>query len=63
MATSTFYDKIVIGKQAAEILVKGLKEPKYPRPASRENERKRSEELSELYHTNLKRASETEIGS
>ena len=63
MATSTFYDKIVIGKPAAEILVKGLKGPKHPRPVSRDNERKRSEELSELYHTNLKRVSETETGS
>ena len=63
MATSTFYDKIVIEKPAARILVKGLKNPKHPQPPSRENERKRSEELSELYHTNLKRASETEIGN
>ena len=63
MATSTFYDKIVIEKEAAQIIIDGLKGPKHPRPASRENDRKRSEELSKLYHTNLKRASETKIGS
>ena len=63
MATSTFYDKIVIEKKAAQAIIDGLKGPKHPRPASRENERKRSEELSKLYDTNLKSASDTKTGS
>ena len=53
MATSTFYDKIVLEKEAAKILANGLKGQKHPRPNSRENERKRGEELSKLYHINL----------
>ena len=63
MATSTFYDRIVVDKEAAQIIADGLKGPKHPRPASRENERKRSEELLKQYHTNLKPVSETKTGS
>ena len=32
MATSTFYDNIIIGQEAAERLAKVLKEPPLPRP-------------------------------
>ncbi|GHU56535.1 hypothetical protein AGMMS49975_20030 [Clostridia bacterium] len=32
MATSTFYEDIIIDDKAADIIIKGLNSPKYPRP-------------------------------
>jgi hypothetical protein len=32
MATSTFYDQIILGPEAMKIIAEGLREPKPPRP-------------------------------
>ncbi|GHU54821.1 hypothetical protein AGMMS49975_15740 [Clostridia bacterium] len=32
MATSTFYEDIIIDDKAADIIIKGLNSPKHPRP-------------------------------
>jgi len=64
MATSTFYDKIVIGEDAAQILVEGLKGQKHPRPVVPEGMKwKEDDELLKLYFTNLKRRSGTKTQS
>lgn len=56
MATSTFYEKIVIGEDAARILVDGLNGPKHPRPIVPEGMKwKEDDELSELFRASLRK--------
>jgi len=59
MATSTFYDNIVIRKEAGEIMAKLAESPRAPWPKLREEEIKRGEELSEQFYTNLKKRLKT----
>lgn len=58
MATSTFYEKIVIGEDAARILAEGLKGPKHPRPVIQRECPERREELLKLYLTNSKKSTQ-----
>ena len=61
MATSTFYDKIVIGKEAAQILVDGLNGPKLPRPEVPEGIKyERNDELLELARLSLRNLSQVQ---
>ena len=61
MATSTFYDKIVIGKEAAQILVDGLNGPKLPRPEVPEGMKwERNDEVSERFRSNLRKSAQTQ---
>ena len=62
MATSTFYNKIVIEEQAAKILAKGLKESKSVRPNVPEGMKwERDEELLELARLSLRKLSQTKM--
>jgi len=60
MATSTFYDKIVIEKEAAQILVDGLKGPKHPRPVVQKECPERREALLKQFLTNSKKSLQTQ---
>jgi len=64
MATSTFYDKIVLDEKAAGILLKGLNDAKLPQPVSHSREElERRERLLEQYRINLERALEKQTKS
>ena len=55
MATSTFYDKIVIDKEAARILAEGLNGPKLPQPQVPEGIKyERNDELAEKFRSILR---------
>jgi len=59
MATSTFYEKIIIEEEAAAILVDGLNGTKLPRPPVPENIKWKGDEGSLIhYRTNLRRSSQ-----
>ena len=55
MATSTFYDKIVIDEDAARILAEGLNGPKLPRPQVPDGIRyEKNDELAEKFRSILR---------
>ena len=61
MATSTFYNKIVIEEPAAKILAKGLKGPKLGRPNVPEGMKcERDEEVSERFRSNLRKSAQAQ---
>ena len=61
MATSTFYDKIVIEEEAARILVEGLNGPKLPRPQVPEGIKyERNDEVSERFRSNLRKLAQAQ---
>ena len=62
MATSTFYDKIVIEEKAAQILVEGLNGPKLPRPQISEGIKwERNDEILGLARLSLQKLSQTQM--
>jgi hypothetical protein len=60
MATSTFFDQIVIDDKAADIIIAGLNGPKPPRPKSMEAEIKRGEMLLQQYRQRLEAQSDNQ---
>ncbi|GHU58925.1 hypothetical protein AGMMS49975_25980 [Clostridia bacterium] len=55
MATSTFYEDIIIDDKAADIIIKGLNSPKHPRPKYN-GEFERGQELLKLHLSTLEKS-------
>jgi hypothetical protein len=52
---STFYTNVYIDEKAADILIKGLSEPKSPPPKRGREEKERCEQIAAQFLSNLDR--------